>query len=438
MKKRLFWAILIAMGLSLASCQKDDDSNDDDTLLFSLKPTGELLDVTSERIVTANEIIDYLCSFSPQLEQYKFILPIVINKDLNIASIAYSTRNVDGTITQASGIIAYPIIENYEYTKIVSIQHATCDIADAPSTQNLTAELLPAIVGDHANNLLSPDYFITVMADYLGYGISETDKLQHPYLHTGITGSTCADMLKASEKYIADKGLKVKSTSGEGADVDLVGYSQGGASTLATLIELGKRDDSWQARIQSVWAGAGPYDIPCFIDFFKDRTEYDRLGFIPFTFRGICYGEGISLDYSKIYNPNLNADELETLFSTKQLSEWHGTLGTDITKFLNPDFYKADYGGNAEIQKLMGALEKNSLAYSDNVPDELVQKIKLFHSPTDNTVPYQCSVNLKGKWECSDITNLSMSDHTMAGIEFMLYYCRLESLIELFSSSADL
>ncbi len=372
-----------------------------------------------------------MAGFEQGTLQYGLLMLLLnqfIVNPVHLDRIIYYTTDPSGDLVEASGVVARQCSATgspLEYGRMVSFQHGTCSIAAAPSYQSdITAELLPVAV---KNPDKFTENFVAVMADYLGYGASQTADLQHPYMHTALTGSTCADMLMAAEEFLAGSNITIASDR-----VDLVGYSQGGAATVQTLLELESRDFP-DERINEVWAGAGPYDLLSFFDFFVNNDSlYGRTGFVPYTFRGICYGENISVDYSKIYNPSLMEKvDLENVFSTKQLDEWHSILGGDMKAVLHPDFFKENYGGNSDILRLLEAIENNSVVKKGEPRN--VAKIKLYHSKTDDTVPFVCSENLRKAWPGLQEINVlnAQSNHAKGGVEFLLYYCGLGNVASL-------
>ncbi|MBP9987622.1 MAG: hypothetical protein KBT44_06855 [Bacteroidales bacterium] len=395
---------------------------------------GRLVRLDASWVVQPAELtakVAEMAGFSADSFQYAFLMMILnqyVVNPVHLDRIIYYTTDPAGDLVEASGVVARQVGaagEALDYTRLVSFQHGTCSISAAPSYQSgITAELLPVSI---TNPDAPADRYVALMADYLGYGVSQTADLQHPYMHTKLTGSTCADMLSAAEEFLEGAGITVP-----GGKVDLVGYSQGGAATIQTLLELESRDFP-DERINEVYAGAGPYDLMAFFDFFMNNDNlYGRTGFVSYTFRGICYGENISVDYSKIYNPSLMEKvNLENVFSTKQLDEWHSILGSDMKAVLHPDFFKDNYGGNKEIIRLAEAIESNSvIKYGE---PRNVAKIRLYHSRTDGTVPYVCSENLCKAWPNLQEINIlkTQSDHLKGGVEFMLDYCGLGDLAAL-------
>lgn len=365
-----------------------------------------LTEVVKEYNVSKTDMANALIAQIPSLQPYSAMITGLL-KDVKMVDIKYKTTNVDGKSVVASGVIAMPL-GTTTYDHILSIQHGTADIDDAPSKQKMPLEMAPVVSGH-----------VVAMADYLGYGASQTSDRQHPYLHIKYTGTACADMIEAAREYLSSKGIS------ETADkIQLLGYSQGGQATVATLLELEGRGEA--SRVTGVYAGGGPYDLETTFKVMTSTNVYAQMGYVPYLIRGIEYGEQLTLDDSKIYANEVMNKGLTTMFSTQPLSSWHKALGTDITKVLNADFFVASpYNGNADVQKLMAAVMKNSLVnYSPKT------SISLFHSKTDDYVPYVNAENAHAKWSNSTLTVLASDGHVMGGVEFMLRYMGIWAIIQ--------
>ena len=332
--------------------------------------------------------------------------------DVEVAAIEYTTTGADGSPITASGVIAMPQ-GTTSYDHLVSIQHGTLNMEEAPSQQLFYYEMLPVIRGH-----------IIVMADYIGYGSSQTPDRQHPYLHNQLTGTTCADMIKAAREYLQQKSLTETSDA-----VELMGYSQGGQASMATLLELEKR--GLAESVRAVYAGGGPYDLESilqtFLSYQDNPMPYARTGYAPYLIRGMVYGEQLSVSDENLYAPAVIEEGLNEMFSTQPLSEWHEALGTDITQVIHPDFFAAPaFNGNADVVAVIEALRKNSLINS-SVPPQV--PVYLYHSPQDDFVPYSNAVNAHNLWSSSTLTDLSMPGHVLGGVEFMLRYMGLWELV---------
>ena len=141
----------------------------------------------------------------------------------------------------------------------------------------------------------------------------------------------------------------------------------------------------------------------------------------------MAYGERLDLSDSHLYAPEVIANGLNEMFSTRPLSEWHKALGDDITRVLHPDFFAAStYNGNADVLAIIQALRDNSLLNASVKPQA---PIHLYHVPTDEQVPYVNATTALEAWPGSTLTNLEMPTHAVGGAEFFLRYMGLWELI---------
>lgn len=375
--------------------------------------TGRLTNVITETSLTKEDLAKMVANF---VAGQGITLPVefvtMLMRDVDVAAIEYNTTGVNGETITASGVIAMPQ-GTTSYDHLVSIQHGTLDMEEAPSKQLFYYEMLPVICGH-----------VIVMADYLGYGSSQTPDRQHPYLHNQLTGTTCADMIEAAREYLQKKSL----TETDDA-IELMGYSQGGQASMATLFELERR--GLTESVRAVYAGGGPYDLESilqtFLTYEDNPLPYARTGYAPYLIRGMVYGEQLEVSDENLYAPEVIEQGLNEMFSTRPLFEWHEALGTDITQVIHPDFFAAPtFNGNADVIAVIEALRKNSLINSSIQPQVPVY---LYHSPQDDFVPYDNAVNAHNLWSSSTLTDLSMPGHVMGGIEFMLRYMGLWELV---------
>lgn len=399
---KLITLLLFSFLFLFQACTKDDNS------LPVPSEYKYLTGVTTERRFTKAEVIQVFNSLSPGLDIGSTPLALMIT-DVDVAAITYTTTGVDGKKVEASGIVAM-CVGTQSYENLLSIQHGTLDMEEAPSRVLFNYEIAPVIKKR-----------VVVMADYLGYGASQTPTRQHPYLHIASTGTACADMIEAAREYLRDKGIKENSDK-----VELMGYSQGGTSTIATLLEMEKRGIA--SRVIGVHAGGAAYDLIGIMTQFigAGNMPYPRTGYLPYLIRGMEYGEQMTLNPTKIYASRVQNEGLLTTFETKPLSQWHALLGADITQVINADFYAyPTFNGNVEIGKLLTALEKNSLLSVKT----LSTPITIYHSRMDDFVPFSNAEAAHAQWSNSKLVELLLPGHVASGIEFMLKYMGLWELI---------
>ena len=400
--------LVLFLLLLMAACNKDEapfeEPGESNKFL-----SGIIAEKHIDKTEIASQVADFASSQGINIPE-ELLSSLICSID--VAAIEYNTTGVDGKQVTVSGVIAIPE-GTISYEHLLSIQHGTLDMEDAPSKQLFYYEMLPVVSGH-----------IVVMADYLGYGSSQTPDCQHPYLHNKLTGTVCADMIEAAREY-----LKYKSITENDDDIELLGYSQGGQATIATLLELEERGQA--ESIRGVYAGGGVYDLINTLEVFTSPTigpmSYMHTGYAPYLIRGMVYGEQLTVSDENLYAPEVIDEGLNEMFSTRPLSEWHNALGNDITKVLNPDFFAApDYNNNKDVMAVIEALRKNSLVNTSFQPQT---PIMLYHSPKDDFVPYSNAVNAHNLWQSSTLVDLSMPSHVLGGVEFMLRYMGLWELI---------
>ena len=394
--------------LFLVACNNEETPWEEPTVEIG-HLTSVIAESSYEKEELAAMVVDFVAAQGVNLP-VDFVTLLMC--DVEVAAIEYTTTGADGSPITASGVIAMPQ-GTTSYDHLVSIQHGTLNMEEAPSQQLFYYEMLPVIRGH-----------IIVMADYIGYGSSQTPDRQHPYLHNQLTGTTCADMIEAAREYLQQKSLTETSDA-----VELMGYSQGGQASMATLLELEKR--GLAESVRAVYAGGGPYDLEsilqAFLSYQDNPMPYARTGYAPYLIRGMVYGEQLSVSDENLYAPAVIEEGLNEMFSTRPLSEWHEALGTDITQVIHPDFFAAPaFNGNADVVAVIEALRKNSLINS-SVPPQV--PVYLYHSPQDDFVPYSNAVNAHNLWSSSILTDLSMPGHVLGGVEFMLRYMGLWELV---------
>ena len=363
-----------------------------------------LIEVTGEKLMTKAMIVNLIQAEMPSVNLPKELITSLIN-DVIWSSVTYRTNGPDGKEMKASGIILYPATTT-SLDHFISVQHSTSDMENAPSLMKLCYEGAPALLGH-----------TVVMADYIGYGVSQTADRQHPYLHIGLTGSACVDMIEAAREYFRNKHIDLTDNT-----VNLMGYSQGGQATLATLLEMERRGQTDE--VGKVDAGGTPTDLVNMWQEFMNGTisQYGQSGYIPYVIRGMDYGDRLQLDETRIYAPELIEKGTTKMFSTQPLSQWHRVLGKDIRTILHPDVMSPpDWNGNTEVAKLLESLKKNSLV---NYPAPSTP-ITLYHTPQDESVPYSNVEQLMKQWNNITLVKLSADAHFKGGIEFYLRYLGL-------------
>ena len=276
----------------------------------------------------------------------------------------YRSIDINGDSLTVSGKFFYPadgIIKN-----LMIVSHYTIGANFEAPSETFSFEGMYAGMG-----------YGVVMPDYIGYGVT-VDSI-HPYLQAETTAHNVIDMALAMRPFIAERELKVLSDS-----VILMGYSQGGATTLHVqrVLESYPKYVS-EFKIKKVYAGAGPYDIGRTYDY---SVKLDKTGIpcaVPLIIQGMSLGMDKPLEMSFFFKEPLlsnypewinskkyTVNQMSTLIGVNRLSEILTPAGTDRT--------------NRETARFYVELTSNS------IPENFVPKAPLymFHSEDDETVPF--------------------------------------------------
>lgn len=257
--------------------------------------------------------------------------------------------------------------------------------------------------------ILATDGYALIMPDYIGFGA--TAHLPHPYLCAHLTARNVVDMLLAVDPYLRKIGRAPEDSS-----IYLMGYSQGGATTMAVqrLLESEYAD---KYKIRRNFAGGGPYDISATYD---NAIENDYLGIpcaIPMIIIGMNVGERLDLNYEDYFRPfllehysewildkNYNVHQIAALMKTKILSD-----------FLTPEAMEKRSPGT---RKFYMAMMHNSVlrGWQPQAP------VYMFHSQDDDTVPFLNSQLAKEAFKnCNIEYNFGhYGSHILGALRFIL------------------
>ena len=273
----------------------------------------------------------------------------------------YQGHDLDGSPLIQSGKLILPASGPIKNMIIVS--HFTIGAnTEAPS------EAFPM------EGILAGKGYAVVVADYIGFGV--TANRIHPYLHTRSTVESVVDMALAVKPYLDHIGRAPQEK-----EVILVGYSQGGATTMAVMSRI-QREYKDELPIKKTYAGGGPYDLCATFDI---SMEWDETGIpcaIPMIIQGISEGEHLGLQMKDFFKPRLLANydewinskkytvkEINRKINSSYLHEIMTDKGRDKTSSETADLYKAMF-------------TNSTLSFQPTSP------VYMFHSRDDRTVPF--------------------------------------------------
>lgn len=289
----------------------------------------------------------------------------------------YESVDVDGNPITLSGKVILPadgIIKRY-----ILVSHYTiCSDREAPSN-NFSLEGLLVQLG-----------YALIIPDYLGYGV--TAEQVHPYLMMDVTAHNVIDMYLAVVPY-----LKALGYTPEHNDIYLMGYSQGGAVTMAVqhLIEHHGIDID----IHRVFVGGGPYDVKYTYDMFVETDIASYPCAVPLMLQGMVVGEKLDLDMSKMMVKRIyeNLDEWinSKRYTTGQINDF---IGSNVTSDLLTEIGR-DRTSKA-VSELYKSMTNNSILTYSWTPQA---PVFMMHSMNDEVVPFENAMRAKSKWKDANI-----------------------------------
>ena len=289
----------------------------------------------------------------------------------------FSGHDVDGvTPLRQSGKLLIP--EKGPIKNLVLVSHFTIGANDEAPSMCFPMEGILAAKG-----------YAVAIADYIGYGAT-ADRI-HPYMHTRSTSQSVVDMALAVKPFLDHLGR-----TPESEEVILVGYSQGGSTTMAVMKML-QEERSDVFPIKEVYAGGGPYDLAATFDFSMAEDKTGIPCAIPMIVQGINDGEGLGLNMEDFFKGNLLENYKEWINSKKySVAEINKLIGSRYLHDIMTDLGRDK--SSPETARLYKALLKNSvLNFRPESP------VYLFHRREDQTVPFINAVQAENYFKLNDI-----------------------------------
>lgn len=250
--------------------------------------------------------------------------------------------------------------------------------------------------------------YALIIPDYIGYGV--TADLVHPYLVMDVTARNVLDMYKAVVPF-----MKAAGREPEHDDIYLMGYSQGGATTMAIQHMIEHHEEP--IKIRRVFAGGGPYDIKYTYDQFVETNFSSYPCAVPIMMQGMVVGNKLNLDMRTMMASNIyeNLDEWvnSKRYTTSQIN---ALIGTQVTSdLLTPIGMNRQ---SKEVSELYKAMTENSILTYSWTPQA---PVFMFHSMDDDVVPFENAMRAKSKWKNANIQNSfgHYGNHQLGCIRFI-------------------
>lgn len=364
------------------------------------------------------------------LSYFKFLYPSV------------NTKNDEVIL---SGLVAFPNYISTETSKrilpqniIIGCHITITDNQSCPSNFNWGLDDVSLLISYAAgsndtlnvvrNNLL-------VIPDYLGYG--ETVGFTHPYLCEKLTARNIIDgarygkALMQTLTYEDNKITKTFDLSGNDWRTIALGYSQGGASAMATHRYIEQNDLSDEFHFLGSVCGAGPYSPLTTVKECINTGELSMPVVAALVVNGLIVGEPSM--HSHTASEYLTSRFLDTgimqWITDKKMSTTRIQDSLDAKGFTTHsvnDIFRNDFiesvrtgSGNQAYRDILQAMNANDMTSGWTSR----HRICIFHSNSDNVVPIENAYNyLNNNYNGKDgLAKPMISDygaHIPAGLSF--------------------
>jgi len=235
--------------------------------------------------------------------------------------IVYSTTDVHGNQTVASGSLFIPLIDSLSTFPVISWQHGTEYDKSAVSSNNRGEAIVGYLMASHG--------YLVTMPDYLGMGDNEAI---HPYHHWESEATASIDLIRASREYLNDS-LNLT----DNGQLFISGYSQGGHATMAIHKYVQDNGLYSEFNIQASAPMSGAYDLSGaqFDLIFNDRSYYYRSEFIPYILGSYQEVYGTICDsLSQLYIAPYDDVIGHLLSGSHTWAEWDEALPENYNEFI--------------------------------------------------------------------------------------------------------
>ncbi len=331
--------LLFLVGVVI-SCTKEENTSNS---YFVSKE--QKLTLTSSFI---NSFMNEASSYYPEISSLN---DFVVN-DVEVYKVTYRTT-VNGESIIASGLMCVPSVPG-EYP-VISFQNGTNTInAQAPSNYPLDpAYQLVEVIASMG--------YVVLLADYPGFGASS--QVAHPYLVKEPTVQSLVDLLYTAKEMAGTElaGISLKN------EYYLLGYSQGGWSTLA-LHKAMELDYSADFNLAGTVCGAGPYNIYSLLQGIVLSPSYPMPVYFAYIINAYKYYNQFTNSVNELLNEPY-ATRLSGLFNgTNNLGNINSQLTTSIPGLLRADFISG-FASAPKFAPVRDALTRNSIAgWKTNIP----------------------------------------------------------------------
>lgn len=279
--------------------------------------------------------------------------------------VTYRTTDPNGHPVVASGVVYYPktgkprgVIEALSFNK---------NKEQCPSKVLANISLMQGMAG-----------FIVIVSDQIGCGA--TDDMLMPYFYHDNVAKVSADLRLAAAELVRNVyGRQMPSWT-------LVSGFSLAASEAWALAHYYDKHPELGVKVSQVWMSGGAYQPLKVLDYQLQTLHADYL-FIPNVICSANQYDSLGLDLHHVFRGELSEHYEEWCTGRIIQNELTERLGTDISQYLNLDFFQED---NEDYQRLRASFERATIP-NDWKP---TCDVHIYHAANDTYVPIVCANEL--------------------------------------------
>ncbi|OHX65514.1 lipase family protein [Flammeovirga pacifica] len=349
----LIKTIVLCLITLLYSCSENDPSSK------QLNQSGQLVNSTTKSNYSTSEL--KLISTIGGFEN----LSDLIEFDIESYSIEYTTRDINGNIINASGVISIPKTDQ-SLSSILLSRGTILAHSNAPSVNILPTYELGAALG-----------YIIMTPDLIGF--NTTSLSPQNYFIKEITATSSIDFMLACIQFLNQKQVDFND------DLILAGYSQGGHSTFS-IAESFEQKNTSEFTISKLYAGAGGYFLNNVMSEIIDQDTYDAPSFLSLIVYSYNENYSLELPYSYYFNSPYDNRITSILDGSNTISQANSQLTNEVDQLFTSTFLNS-------IKKKENTIN-NFLADNSIQPIKFEYPIELYHSINDEILPISTSDSL--------------------------------------------
>lgn len=293
-------------------------------------------------------------------------IPFTIPNNVKVYKIVFKTIDGNNKEIQASGVVIIP--QKSDSMSVLFHSHGSAFTKSEGAASELGNSIKEAL-------LISGAGYVSFFPDYLGFGASKD--MFHPYHIQKYYATSGVDFIKAAKKFCSDNATKLNNK------FFIMGYSEGGYSTLALQKEI-EKNYSTEIKITAVASGAAASSLTETSKTFSTSAKLAYPAYVLYIYKAYKTYYTLSYTANQIFNEPYASKVDSLLDGTKTGGQINSAITDSTAKLFTANFIST-YNGSGFTEL------KNLFAENDLIDWKPIAPLRLFHGIKDITVPYKNS-----------------------------------------------